>query len=205
MTLSNIRMILYQTWQGQLSVENHQILNSQKTLHISALLYSELAEVSSVGIGRKLTHEDLENEEWIDVYIYASLNWIITGSANGLSYVISFYPNQCWFICNRTLGNKLQWNLNQNTIIFIQEYASETLVKCEPFCSRLNVLTHQAEWCIVNYAIIASDNGFSLVRPQGIILTNAVYFLNELLQTNFSEIFNGNLITVLWWDWALYY
>ena len=29
------------------------------------------------------------------------------------------YLNQCWYIVNWTLGNKFQWNLNQNTIIFM--------------------------------------------------------------------------------------
>ena len=35
---------------------------------------------------------------------------------------------QCWNIFNWTLGNKLQWNLNQNSYIFIQENALENVV-----------------------------------------------------------------------------
>ena len=31
----------------------------------------------------------------------------------------SYYQNQCWIIANWTHGNKLQWNWNQNIIIFI--------------------------------------------------------------------------------------
>ena len=38
------------------------------------------------------------------------------------------YINQCWVIVKWTLGNKLQWNLNQNTKFFIHENASEYIV-----------------------------------------------------------------------------
>ena len=40
----------------------------------------------------------------------------------------SHYLNQCWNFDNCTLGNKLQWNLNRNVYIFIQENAFENLV-----------------------------------------------------------------------------
>ena len=40
----------------------------------------------------------------------------------------SHYLNQCWNIVNLTLGNKLQWNLNRNSFIFIQENAFENNV-----------------------------------------------------------------------------
>ena len=36
--------------------------------------------------------------------------------------------NQCWNIVNWTLGNRLQWNLNRNSYIFIQENAFENVV-----------------------------------------------------------------------------
>ena len=38
--------------------------------------------------------------------------------------------NKCWNIVNWTRGNKLQWNLNRNLNIFIQESAFENVV-CE--------------------------------------------------------------------------
>ena len=38
--------------------------------------------------------------------------------------------NQCWIIVNWTLKNKLQWNLNRNSNIFIEENAFESVV-CE--------------------------------------------------------------------------
>ena len=42
----------------------------------------------------------------------------------------SHYLNQCWNIVNWTLGTKLQWNLDRNPNIFIQENAFESVV-CE--------------------------------------------------------------------------
>ena len=42
----------------------------------------------------------------------------------------SHYLNQCWIIVNWTLRNKLQWNLNPNSNVFIQENAFESVV-CE--------------------------------------------------------------------------
>ena len=40
----------------------------------------------------------------------------------------SHYLNQCWLIVNWTPGNKFQWNLNRNPIIFIKENAFENVV-----------------------------------------------------------------------------
>ena len=42
----------------------------------------------------------------------------------------SHYLNQCWNIVNLTLRNKLQWNLNRNSNICIQENLFES-VDCE--------------------------------------------------------------------------
>ena len=50
-------------------------------------------------------------------HIYVSKLTII-GSYNGLSP--SHYLNHCWNIVNK-FGNKLQWNLNRNVYMFIQE------------------------------------------------------------------------------------
>ena len=36
-------------------------------------------------------------------------------------FASSHYLNQCWLIIHRTVGNIFQWNLNQNTTIFILE------------------------------------------------------------------------------------
>ena len=42
--------------------------------------------------------------------------------------VPSHYLNQCWNVVDLTLRNKLQWNINQNSYIFIQEIAFENVV-----------------------------------------------------------------------------
>ena len=52
----------------------------------------------------------------------------IIGSDNGLPP--SHHLNQCWNIVNWILGNKLQWNFNQNLHIFIQENVFHNVV-CE--------------------------------------------------------------------------
>ena len=38
------------------------------------------------------------------------------------------YLNKCWVIVNWTLRNKLKWNFNQNTKLFIHENVSENIV-----------------------------------------------------------------------------
>ena len=40
----------------------------------------------------------------------------------------SHYLNHPWIIVDLNLGNKFQWNLNLNTIIFIQEIEFENVV-----------------------------------------------------------------------------
>ena len=50
--------------------------------------------------------------------------WLVAYSAP------SHYLNQCWDIINWAIGNKLQWNFDQNTKRFIHENASENIV-CE--------------------------------------------------------------------------
>ena len=58
----------------------------------------------------------------------------------------SHYLNQYWIIVNWTTTNKLQWNVNRNSNIFIQENAFENVV-CEmaSICLGLNVLTRIIE------------------------------------------------------------
>ena len=55
-------------------------------------------------------------------------NPLVTGEFPTQRTVPSYYLNQCWDIVNQTLGNKLQWNLNQNLWIFIQVNAFEYVV-----------------------------------------------------------------------------
>ena len=64
-----------------------------------------------------------------DAYICVGKPTII-GSDNGLSPERRHYLNQCWNIVNWALGNKLQWNFNRNSNIFIEENTVENVV-CE--------------------------------------------------------------------------
>ena len=61
----------------------------------------------------------------------------------------SHYLNQCWNIVKWIIGNKLQWNFNRNSDIFIQENAFESIV-CEmtailsrPQCVNIKMPPHQ--------------------------------------------------------------
>ena len=49
--------------------------------------------------------------------------WLVACSAP------SHYLNQCWNIVNWTFRNKLQWNFNRNSNIFIQVFAFENVVR----------------------------------------------------------------------------
>ena len=53
-------------------------------------------------------------------------NHVIIGAYSAPSH----YLNQCWFIVDWALMNKLQWNFNRNTKFFIHKNASENIV-CE--------------------------------------------------------------------------
>ena len=63
--------------------------------------------------------------------------------------------NQCSVIANWTLRNKLQWNFNQNSKIFIQENASENIVW------EMAAILSRGWW------VILTPHG--LVTPYGII------------------------------------
>ena len=60
----------------------------------------------------------------------------------------SHYLNQCWNIVNWAPRNKLQWTLNRNSYIFIQEHAFENVVRkttailSPPQCVTLNHIFH---------------------------------------------------------------
>ena len=87
----------------------------------------------------------------------------IIGSDNGLSpwTAPSHYLNQCWNIVNWTLGNKLQWNLNRNLYIFIQENPLENVVwKMAAILSRpqcVNPSGVETRIFLDNLSILAAD------------------------------------------------
>ena len=101
----------------------------------------------------------------------------------------SHYLNQCWNIVKWTLRNKLQWNFNRNSNIFIQENPLQNVI-CEmaSILSRPQCVKWRRPVGAVNKPTIDSDNGLSSDWHQAIIWTNDDLLLSKSLQTNFSEI-----------------
>ena len=82
------------------------------------------------------------NQHWFRQLLIA---WLVT----------SYYLNQCWDIVNWNLRNKLQWNFNWNSYIFIEENAFVNVIwKMAAILSRPQCVKHW--WCvivIVNYLV----------------------------------------------------
>ena len=74
--------------------------------------------------------------------------------------VPSHYLNQCWKIVNWTLRNKIQWNLNRNSYVFIQENASENIV-CE-----MAAILSRGRWVNTLYQ---SSARFGIINPTNVI------------------------------------
>ena len=84
-------------------------------------------------------------------HICVSKSTIIV-SDNGLSpdrRPPSHYLNQCWNIVNWNLRNNLQWNINQNSYIFIQENAFENVVRKLAAILSLSQCVRYAQMCQV--------------------------------------------------------
>ena len=60
---------------------------------------------------------------------------------------ISHYLKQCWLHINGTLRNKLQWNLDHNTILFIHENGFENIV-----CTLAAIFPGGDDLTLVSYA-----------------------------------------------------
>ena len=91
-----------------------------------------------------LTHWGRVTHIWVG-------NVTIIGSDNGLSPGRRqiHYLNQCWYSVNWTLRNKLQWNFNWNSNIFIRENALQNVV-----CKMASILPRPQ--CVKKVCIIAS-------------------------------------------------
>ena len=117
----------------------------------------------------------------------------IIGSDNGLTLdqcqaIIWTKFNQCWSIVNWTLRNKLQRNLNQNSYIFNEKDASESVIyKMAAILSQPQCV-NSLRPSLSKLSILGSDNGLSPGRRQAIIQTNAGILFIWPFGTNFSEI-----------------
>ena len=69
-------------------------------------------------------------------------------SRSSLVQIMACRLNQCWNFVNWTLRNKLQWNFNKNSNIFIQENVFESVV-CEmaAILSLPQWVKHIEAWC----------------------------------------------------------
>ena len=72
--------------------------------------------------------------------------------------------NQCWIIVNKTLRNKLQWNFNRNSNIFIQENVYESVV-----CKKAAILS-RPQW----------------VNTSGVEAGNTMYFILSVMRRGFN-------------------
>ena len=99
------------------------------------------------------------------------------GSDNGLppSRRQAIISTKCWYIVNWSLGNKFQWNLNQNQYIFIQENAFESVV-CEmaailsqPQCVKLSIMCchipHMLSWLVLFWKSTKMDFNIFFRNP----------------------------------------
>ena len=106
----------------------------------------------------------------------------------------SHYLNQCWNIVNGTLRNKLQWNLKQNSYIFIHENAFENVIyemgaiSSRPQCVNVFSVLVMDTYASVKWVITGSGNGLLPVQCQAITWTNADLLSFGPLERNFSEI-----------------
>ena len=98
--------------------------------------------------------------------------------------VPSHYLNQCWLVVNWTLGNKFQWNPNQNTNIFIEENEFQIVV-CKillPFSAAYDLDSTQA--------VIATQVYWVMPPPEVNTLRSHIIML--LISFKFSVNFLSN-------------
>ena len=64
-----------------------------------------------------------------DLTLWGQVTRIWVGNLTNIAWSApSNYLNQCWNIVNWTIRNKIRWNHNRNSYIFIQENAFEKIV-----------------------------------------------------------------------------
>ena len=90
---------------------------------------------------KKLTHWGRVMHICIDNLSHHCFRWWLVAWSAPCHYL-----NQCWDIINWTLRNKLQWNFNRNSNIFIQEKAFGSVV-CE-----MAAILSQPQWVNYRYA-----------------------------------------------------
>ena len=98
----------------------------------------------------------------------------------------SHYPNQCWVIVNWTLKNKLQWNFNQTTKLFIQENASENII-CE-----MAAILSRGRWCKIMAQHQTGDEPLS--QPMMVQFTDAYTLFVKLTLKRLGHFFQNVIL-----------
>ena len=111
--------------------------------------------------------------------------------------------NQCWNIVNWTRGNKLQWNLNQNSNIFIQENAFENFV-CEmasiwslPQCVN-SLCPSDGLWCHISLSALFQVMACSQIAKTLNLMSIGYRFHMKVLVCCVIDVDLGALLS----DWA---
>ena len=113
-------------------------------------------------------------------------NLTIIGSDNDLSPGRRHYLNQCWNIVNWTPRNKLQWNINQNSYIFIQENPFENVVW------KMTAILSQPQWFKGLYYLMQQMHMFKLcskislencwvLKSENLAKSNQLYLITRFL------------------------
>ena len=138
----------------------------------------------------------------------------------------SHYLNQCWDIVNWTPGNKLQWNFNHNSNIFIQENAFENVV-CEmasilsrPQCVNslwtgganverqhlITVVSGNGLWSVRHQAITWNNTNLLSIQPPKNNLQSPKNNFFEILNKIWESSFNKKILKMLsancWTFWS---
>ena len=125
----------------------------------SKFVWSSFRSILQRNVSCLLTH-------WGRVTHICVGNLTIIGSDNGLIVAWtapSHYLNQCWNIVNWTLRNKLQWNFNRNSNIFIQQNALQNGV-----CEMASILSRPQ--CVNQCHAYLSDVNDSIHKSQPVKL-----------------------------------
>ena len=109
----------------------------------------------------------------------------------------SYYLNQWSLIINWTNGNKLQWNLSQNTNIFIKRNASEYVHKMVAILFRTQCVNYRHQntcififskinspWQVLIIVIIGSGIGLSLDSTKP--LPKSMLFPSSVMSSTFT-------------------
>ena len=100
----------------------------------------------------------------------------------------SNYLNQYWNFVNLTLRNKIQWNVNCNSHISVQENAFENVILSRPQCVNLSPLgaAYMCQWIewalLVQITACRQFDTKPLFKP---MLVNCT--LRNILQWNFNQ------------------